>query len=441
MKTIFVSPAGSDKGNGSREQPYATISYGVSKLFSSDTLIVLSGTYKGRENLINNVPSGTAQAYTKILAERPWAVRINSFDNLSFEQQMIGLPNSYVEVSGFICNIENTRYPQYVASLNGHFNKLTKCIFRRAGTIDAYGGWVEVNGSHNLVEDCAGVGAVRYGFKTGGTNSTASYNIFRRCVGRSDYSNSNQPKSTFAHYGNNDGWETHHIVFQNCISLDGLQPDYHGGTAGFKYGGLVSIKDSCNDLYQGNVILNEEAEYSGLWIEGKTIKLENNIIWGTHKGFYGTINPVGLWIREKTTDIQVINTTMGENTGGAIKAPKATKITGSLENPKGKKTLTKPDRGTTAGAIVMKKYGTSGSLFYQSGWDSLTTENLWPWYGEDVIKAVFSERNDPPLKSTPVKNDTKRGFCAAKGKFGQPQTLTKYVWEYLGYEIPKEIYG
>jgi MYXO-CTERM domain-containing protein len=34
-----------------------------------------------------------------------------------------------------------------------------------------------------------------------------------------------------------------------------------------------------------------------------------------------------------------------------------------------------------------------------------------------------------------------RGFCAGTSQDGTPQTLTKYIWEYLGNPIPAEIYG
>jgi hypothetical protein len=34
-----------------------------------------------------------------------------------------------------------------------------------------------------------------------------------------------------------------------------------------------------------------------------------------------------------------------------------------------------------------------------------------------------------------------RGFCAGTSLGGYPQTLTRYIWEYLGNEIPATIYG
>jgi hypothetical protein len=34
-----------------------------------------------------------------------------------------------------------------------------------------------------------------------------------------------------------------------------------------------------------------------------------------------------------------------------------------------------------------------------------------------------------------------RGFATGNSKDGAPQTLTKYIWEYLGNQIPPEVYG
>ncbi|MFH2137589.1 MAG: putative Ig domain-containing protein, partial [Candidatus Omnitrophota bacterium] len=62
-------------------------------------------------------------------------------------------------------------------------------------------------------------------------------------------------------------------------------------------------------------------------------------------------------------------------------------------------------------------------------------DDLWPWANEDKIREVFREANNPNSGSTPSNNDTTRGFCA------DGQTLTKYIWEYLGNTIPPEIYA
>src|SRR5690349_6194024 len=98
-------------------------------------------------------------------------------------------------------------------------------------------------------------GRARYGFKTGGPTETSSYNIFLRVVGRVDYSNSNQPKATFSTYGNNSGWGVHHILFQNCIAIDGRK----GPSNYVTYGGFYFPKNVSDVSVQGSIVLHTEA--------------------------------------------------------------------------------------------------------------------------------------------------------------------------------------
>lgn len=80
------------------------------------------------------------------------------------------------------------------------------------------------------------------------------------------------------------------------------------------------------------------------------------------------------------------------------------------------------------GAEVLKKYGVSGTLYGETGYDTLTQDNIWPWPNEARIKADMSDVSA-------------RGFCTGNSLDGTPQTLTKYIWEYLGNQIPSSIYG
>ena len=69
--TFYVNNSGSpvcnnSAANGSRSMPWCTITYGISKMQSGDTLYVMAGTYN--ENLYINRPSGTAAKYTVIKA-------------------------------------------------------------------------------------------------------------------------------------------------------------------------------------------------------------------------------------------------------------------------------------------------------------------------------------------------------------------------------------
>ena len=81
--------------------------------------------------------------------------------------------------------------------------------------------------------------------------------------------------------------------------------------------------------------------------------------------------------------------------------------------------------GGHRGATVTKRYGVSGSLWGDPGWNTLTDENLWPFPYEAQIRADLRTYR---LASDP--NFGKRGFAA------DGQTLTNYIWGYLGHTVP-----
>jgi hypothetical protein len=93
------------------------------------------------------------------------------------------------------------------------------------------------------------------------------------------------------------------------------------------------------------------------------------------------------------------------------------------------------------GADLTYQYGKSGTLWGEAGYNLLqdgtngqAVAKLWPFPNEDVIKAKLAEYSNHGVKGA-------RGFCAGTSKDGTPQTLTKYIWEYLGNQIPSDIYG
>ena len=79
--------------------------------------------------------------------------------------------------------------------------------------------------------------------------------------------------------------------------------------------------------------------------------------------------------------------------------------------------------GADIGANVMYRYGKDGSRFGDPGYNALTREPLWPWPNEERIKAEMC--GDPVVM---------RGFCSAP-------SLTRYVWELLGHQMPADPYG
>ena len=492
--TYFVSTIGSDTGgDGSTAKTWRSIGFGITKMASGDTLIVKSGTYSDMANFIHspnyNIPSGAPGKYTTIMAEQPGSVRIRNTGTLDYEDNMVQLASgtNYVKVDGFIFEMANTAYPPYIAEMNGNYNKLTRNIFKRSGVTDNYGGWVEIGGNDNLLEDCAGVGSARYGFKVGGASSSTQRNILRRCVGRVDYSSSDQPKATFSVYGNdNVASGVRDVLLQNCIAVDSRK----GPTSGdVTYGGVLFPKNVIGSAIQGSIVLNVEAEYAGFFIKeqgAQNLRIMDSIAWGGYGGSsiagvranssgpgYFTVdhmtvggystgyyNKESASTRSLTNSVFVNNATLTSSSdagwtsisnNGFFPASQLKGLLGvSLAGPDlkyivrvepGSALSGKGSDGADIGANVTKRYGKTGTLWGEAGYDQITTESLWPWLYEDKIKAVFSEPNTPPPGAVPASNDTTRGFAAGTDKFGKPMTLTRYVWQFLGNEIPAEIYG
>lgn len=97
------------------------------------------------------------------------------------------------------------------------------------------------------------------------------------------------------------------------------------------------------------------------------------------------------------------------------------------------------DGGTDIGPTILKKIGVSGTLYGEPGWDTVTDENLWPWPNENRIKTDMSSY--PPNWPADGQPNPIRGFTAGNSLDGTPQTLTKYIWETLGTQIPSDVYG
>jgi len=423
----YVATTGSDStGTGTIASPWKTISYGISRMASGDTLIVRNGVYAGKVNFITNVKSGTAARPTIVMAETPMEVRIQSNTSLMYYDNQLSIGGDYINVDGFVYDMSGTIYPEYIGDVSGSYNKITRSIFKRSGDIDKYGGLFFVSGNDNLIEDVAGMGACRYCFAQGGPSSSTQRTIWRRMVGRMDYSSSNQPKATFASYGNDASPVMRDHLYQNVIALDGQNPSGLGGEE--KYGGFYTPKTAENVQLFGSMVLNEGVAHTGLFLRefGSVNAAHHSTVWDLRGSTYAT------GIKANNADHLTI--------GGSIPGAATDLIiaaTSSLLKP-----ASKPANllNNTNGAVIMKRYGVSGTRWGEPGFDQLTDEDLWPWPYEAKIKEVMREVNDPPAGNSPATNNTKRGFAAdGLGLYGGPITLTSYIWEYLGTPCPTTI--
>lgn len=354
-------------------------------------------------------------------------VRIQSTGATSAGQLTINA-GFYIKVDGFIFDMANNGGLSHIGTIeSGSFNKITRCIFKRSGPITQWGGLLIVGGSDNLIEDVAGVGACRYCFEQGGPDANTQRNIWRRVVGRFDYANSPLPKATFVTYGNNSTTAVRDHLYQNVIMIDGQNPVLSGAEP--KYGGMYTAKNATNIRLQGNIVLNEGVGIVGLfnreWGTGNTVN--HTVVWDLNGSSAGAGG-----VRAGSAD----HLTIGGNVPGTAVDLTTGAATNSLIGAAPANLLS----NGLVGATILKRYGASGTLWGEPGYDQLTGDDLWPWPYEDKIKAVFAEPNNPPSGYSPATNITKRGFAAdGNGLYGGPITLTSYIWEYLGTPCPANV--
>ena len=428
----YVATNGSNfQGDGSESKPWKTIAHAIGRLTAGDTLVVKNGVYIGKVNFISGVPSGTSMRPTIIVAESPMEVRIQSSTSLGYNDNQLHITGNHITVDGFIFDMANTKYPPYIGEIEGRFVTVSRSIFKRSGHIDEYGGLLQVGGSDNLFEDLAGVGACRYCFKQGGPSSETQRNIWRRVVGRFDYSNSTQPKATFSTYGNDsiatNGVSNH--LYQNVIAIDGQNPGKNGGEE--KYGGFYTIKAATNVELQGCIVLNEGVGYSGMHLRdyhsGNANGATHSVVWDLKGSRLGATGIRGAWADHMTI-------------GGEISGKPVDLGSPALKSRIAPQRPVKNLLDNNPGATILKRYGKSGTHWGEPGFDQLTTEDLWPWAYQDKIKAVFAEQNDPPQKNSPAENLTTRGFAeVGNGLYGGPITLTSYIWEMTGTPCPPTV--
>ena len=421
----YVSTTGNDStGDGSVGNPWKTIGKGVSMLTGGGTLIVKNGIYSDKPNFIGNVPSGSQARYTTIVAETPMQVRIQSLTALGVADNHVNLSGNYITVDGFIFDMAGTTNPAFTGIVSGNFNTISRSIFKRGGDIDAFGGLLEITGSDTLIEDVAGSGACRYCFSQGGATATTQRNIWRRVVGRFDYSNSSQAKATFATQGNDVGNGVVDHLYQNVIAINGQNPGNLGGLE--KVAGIYTPKNALNVTIQGSMVVNEGAGTSGIFMRdlSSTGNVTNSVVWDLPNSL-----PSAIGVQGGAGG----NLTIGGNVQGAavdlLSAPAS-----SLLKP-----VSSPANllNNSPGAIVLKQYGVSGTRWGQTGYNQLTNVDLWPWPFQDRIKSVFAESNNVAGGSSPVTNNSQRGFAAnGTALYGGPLTLTSYIWEYLGSPCP-----
>jgi len=455
-------------------QTYTTIASGIAAMAGGDTLLVKDGTYS---DSISSIPSGTSGAYTVIKAENDGAAVISGGLSLIHS-------NQYIQVEGF----KFTGIGQKLIA--GNHNKFLRCAFQGAPSTDnvstiSLGASDYNDTAYILLEDC-------WSYGTGGRYNISIFNsdhvILRRFVARHDGGWSDtkgDPEAAVAVYNSS------HVELQNVIAIDSNLSTYHtwdrafytiwnSGSPGAS--GIVHLTNNVN--WTGAISLNNlDAEDDSSWcfesdatpgsevISSYTDVVcwspggggfaggsgSGNIIPTINRATFGASAKTGSWqggfAKWNTGTMTITNAiasgfgstdfgsltaasysdrydngasgtctncqTYNPATNGLIYLPRI-EDSGALK--------TAGSSGGQVGATILKKVGVSGTLWGDEGYDTVTSDNLWPWPNENRIKS--------DMESVDA-----RGFATGTSMDGSSQTLTKYVWEYLGNQIPGDIYG
>jgi hypothetical protein len=492
--TRHVALTGSDAGNDCTSAPCRTISHGIAAMASGDTLLIGDGTYT---DPITDMPSGAAGAYTTVAAEHDWGVVIDgsAWPN-TFMNGISVSAKSYVRVRGFKVKMSQANENNEPISVpNSDHVKIERCAGSygpttgNAATFD-----IGPRSSYVLVEESYAFGGSRYQFLV----YQSDHVVVRRAVARSDYWNGTLQCAGFVNY---DSVAT---AWQNDIVLDSDTANCSGRLfGGFFSENKTDYAPDTSQALAGNIVLNVQAFYAGDldWVTSGTRTLSDMVIWGSSGGYYGdqgdglpaSINATRMTIGGISGTYDGPNGGAAEGTGFSIYGAVSNTLTNSVlaschslgvadytssdynafagnganygghhaatagahdrcsENgnavdvlaaslrylPRiepGSPLATAGQGGGQIGAQIVYQIGGSGTLHGEPGWDTPSAQLLWPFPNEDQIGKDMAAYAGPGAPGA-------RGFATGNSRNGTPQTLTKYVWEYLGNEIPPEIYS
>lgn len=452
--TVYVGPAGKDSNAGTQAAPFATPARAYAAMKGGDTLEILDGQYVGLQLLEVNSqqlypPAGTAAAYTVVKAQDFGQVIIDGQGKVS-PISMNNVPAAgaakcqYIQFDGLI--LTNQAQGAEIYGLN-HI-KFTRVGFGDAGSGNT-SNLALARCSYVLIEDCWGWGSGRYKFLT----YHSDHVVGRRLVGRSDaVDTGGDPLAIFSCYASDS------VLWQNCIAIDS---DHRASWKNAdEYGGAFFVPStdgpSTNITWDSCIALNNDMPFAELSKNISNVAYKNCVGWHLKEGvwardsatfdhmtigdLYGpgvTVPNVGF--QYLAGDIHPTNTTTLTNS--IMTKIKGTALTGwksedfndfygnTLDRsgtPTGSHSVkTVPsssfiaDSRTSFGAVIRKQSGASGTLWADTGYNAIQSDELWPFPNEVIIGNTMRAYNESGLSGN-------RGFAATG------QTLTNYIWTYLG---------
>ncbi|MFH2066630.1 MAG: right-handed parallel beta-helix repeat-containing protein [Pseudomonadota bacterium] len=464
-----------------QNETYKTLKQAFSAMKSGDTLIIKDGVYTGADNQINSSsskypPDGTANSYTIVKAENPGGVLFDGTDTgwifIYYGNTGAG-PMQYVKFDGIRWRNGGANKEDAVSLHGSDHVKFTRCGFYDAGSA---GGGNSVclglsESSYILVEDSYAYGGGRYKFLAWHCNNI----IFRRCVARFDWvCNELRPKAGWSIYGSDD------VRVQNCIAIDGdtrsLWLNSDQADAAFYTPQGSGDEASNHVVWEGCIALNWDMPFSSVGGESAAgpVDYVNCVGWKVRSGdtltrgyntsyrhctfgeftnvsppafngygggdnllmqdsIFANINAEAIRYGTSSSDFARVDHNYFYNVAKYEAGTNAIESQNSFTSMV--KYLTRVENGTDldgaasdggdVGATILKRIGVSGTMYGESGFDRVTDENLWPFPNEGLIRTHMRAYNLNGVNGA-------RGFCSDN------QTLTKYIWGYLGNPIPTD---
>ncbi len=468
--TYYVDTnAVNDNGSGSASSPKKYIQSGISLMSSSggDVLILKDGTYSNAQDSMENITSGRSGNYNIIKAENPGAVIIRSGFFLRNGAQ-------YIEINGLKFVSNNSKGMSGVHHIKFRNNAV------EGGPLEGNSYTFSIGSNDNTTEYILIEDSWFYG--QGGRQNLLVYKadkvVIRRVVLRHDHGWSNRVKTDPEGVGSI--YNANNVEIQNLIVLDSSENPSNSGSewaGGFTVVNNSASGGTCRDNnITGSIIYNVRGNafeiagdtnveniqfkdsviwwdltsqdslgaaiahgnpgFKTSWAENMTIggMSQGLTIWGGNRSTSNIKNsiitgirafPIGTPSSSEGTINNTFNNCYNNNsencssTGKISTNPLANGLMYVTRIEEGSALLTSGENGGRMGAVIVNKLGTTGTLWGESGYNTMTNDPLWPWPNEDRI------HNDMSSVDT-------RGF-AANG-----QTLTNYLWSILGNEPPSD---
>jgi hypothetical protein len=484
----------------SKSSPCKTIKGGVGKISSGDTLIIGNGTYVGSDNMLANpggemawTKDGSAGNYTTIKAEIDFGVIIDG-QGARYTGYLDGV--SYTLFRGLHFK-SSTAYGLRVGS--GTNVKVIRCIFQDT---DAFN-FAFTNMTNSLVEQSFAFGYGTYYFNDNNYWGANNRNIYRTNFVRRDghtaasYSNHWSCYGTYQQATNNSYW-------QNDICVDSMKRPAESNNDIYTSGVFYSANTGKGAIIDQMIGINEHGFAMALESDGSTVTAKNSTFimgqadWKDGILSYEANTYENLLISGATTNFTsgiwgvsgynppasfknniIMNSTIGINNvtnnsycnlyGNATNYENCSAGTGNITtNPlihgllypvrieSGSVLATAGSGGGRLGPEILYKIGRTATsesacggvidgmsctLYNETGWNELqdgqsgrALAKLWPFPNENIIKIKLAAYSANGISGA-------RGFATSNSRDGSPQTLTKYIWEYLGNQIPADVYG